>query len=260
MVEKSIREVPAMTEQPNPSLYGEEPAPAAEKVKAPGLLDQVIGVFTEPVALFQKLNKAPSWAWAAGATVVMAILVTVVWGLKVDADAMIRPILEANPKVDPGQYDMIIGMQKKFLIPFGVLGSLFGVPVVVAIIAFIYWLVGKATAEGPQPSYLQAMSAAAVPGLVMLPHSLAVLVMCFAREVGGATPDKLSPTSLGYFLHPENPKLFALLNFVDPFAIASFVLTWLATRHILGLKASGATICTILVAGAGIGMRVMGAR
>lgn len=249
-----------MSDQPTPSLYGEEPAPV-EKPKAPGLLDQILGVFTEPVALFQKLNQAPSWAWAAGATAVMAVLVTIVWGLKVDMDAMLRPILEANPKVDPGQYDMIIGMQKKFVIPFGILGSVFGVPVVVAIIAFIYWLVGKGTAEeGKQPSYLHAMSAAAVPGLVMLPHSLAILAMCFAREVGGATPDKLAPTSLGYFLHPENPKIFALLNFVDPFVIASWVLTWLATRHILGLKASGATICTLIVALAGIGMRVMGAR
>lgn len=248
-----------MSDQPTPSIYGEEPAPA-EPPKAPGLLDQIIGVFTEPVALFQKLNKAPSWAWAAGATAIMAIIVTIVWGLRVDMDAMLRPILEANPKIDSAKIDTIIEMQKKFIIPFGILGSLFGVPIVVAIIAFIYWLVGKATAEGPQPSYLQAMSAAAVPGLVMLPHSLAVLVMCFAREVGGATPDKLSPTSLGFFLHPDNPKLLALLNFVDPFAIASFVLTWLATRHILGLKASGATICTVLVAVAGIGMRVMGAR
>lgn len=213
-----------MSDQPTPSIYGEEPSPA-EQPKAPGLFDQIIGVFTEPVSLFQKLNKAPSWAWAAGATAIMAIIVTIVWGLRVDMDAMLRPILEANPKIDSAQIDTIIEMQKKFIIPFGILGSLFGVPIVVAIIAFIYWLVGKATAEGPQPSYLQAMSAAAVPGLVMLPHSLAVLVMCFAREVGGATPDKLAPTSLGFFLHPENPKLLALLNFVDPFVIASFAMT-----------------------------------
>ena len=248
-----------MSDQPNPSLYGETPAPV-DQPKAPGLLDQVVGVFTEPVALFQRLNKAPSWAWAAGATAFMAILVTVVWGLKVDMDAMLRPILEANPKIDGAQIDTIISMQKKFVIPFGILGSLFGVPVVVAIIAFIYWLVGKGTAEGEPPSYLHAMSAAAVPGLVMLPHSLAVLAMCFAREVGGATPDKLAPTSLAYFVHPENPKLFALLNFVDPFVIASWAMTWLATRHLLGLKPSGATVCTVLVAGAGIAMRVMGAR
>ena len=248
-----------MSDQPTPSLYGEQPAPA-EKPKAPGPLDQIIGVFTEPVALFKKLNVAPSWMWATGATVVMAILVTIVWGLKVDADAMMRPMLEANPKIDPGQYDMIIGMQKKFIVPMGIFGSLIGVPAVVAIVAFFYWLVGKGTAEGGKPSYLQAMSAAAVPGLVMLPHSLAILVMCFAREVGGATPDKLAPTSLGYFLHPENPKLYALLNFVDPFVIASWALTWLATRHIMGLKASGATICTVLVAALGLAFRVLGAR
>lgn len=243
----------------SPSLYGEAPAPV-EKPKAPGLVEQVVGVFTEPVALFQKLNRAPSWAWAAGATAAMAILVTIVWGLKVDMDAMLRPILEANPKIDPGQYDLIISMQKKFVLPFGILGSVVGVPVVVAVIAFIYWLVGRGAAEGEPPTFLQAMSAAAVPGLVMLPHSLAILAMVAVREVGGATPDKLAPTSLGYFLRPENPKLFALMNFVDPFVIASWAMTWLATRHILGLKASGATIATVLVVGAGVAMRVMGAK
>lgn len=248
-----------MSDQPSPSLYGEAPA-AAPPPKAPGVVDQILGVFTEPVALFKKLNAAPSWVWAAGVSAAVAVVITVVWGLKVDADAMIRPALEANPKIDPAQYDMIIGMQKKFLIPFGILASLIGVPVVVAIVAFLYWLVGKGTAEGEKPSYLHAMSAAAVPGLVMLPHSLAILVMCFAREVGGATPDKLAPTSLGYFLHPENPKLHALLNFVDPFVIASWALTWLATRHIMGLKTSGATICTVLVAALGLAFRVLGAR
>lgn len=109
-----------MSEKPSSSLYGEQPAPT-EKSKGPGLLDQIGGVFTEPVTLFQQLNKAPSWAWATGATVVMAIIVTIVWGLKVDMDAMLRPILEANPKIDSGQIDSIIGIQKKFIVPFGIL-------------------------------------------------------------------------------------------------------------------------------------------
>jgi hypothetical protein len=65
-----------MSEQPI-SLYGDQPE--SPKPKAPGLLDQIVGVFTSPVDLFQRLNKAPSWAWALGVATVAAVIVTVIW-------------------------------------------------------------------------------------------------------------------------------------------------------------------------------------
>ena len=88
-----------MSDQPTPSLYGQEPSPSPAPAKAPGLVDQILGVFTEPTALFKRLNLAPSWAMAATASAVMAVVLTLVWGFKVDVDAMLRPILEANPKI-----------------------------------------------------------------------------------------------------------------------------------------------------------------
>ena len=247
-----------MSDQPEPSLYSQEIP--EETPKAPGLLDQVLGIFTEPVTLFQKLNRAPSWLWATLVGVVLGLAITIVWGLKVDVDAMLRPALEANPQIGADQIDMIIGMQKKFILPFSIAGAVAFPFLAVLIVGFIYWLVGRGTAEGQAPGFPHALSAAAVPGLVMLPHSLAVLAMCLVREVGGATPDKLAPTSLGFFLHPDNAKLHALLNMADPFVLASWGLTWLGTRHIMGLKASGATICTAIVVAVSVGMRVLGAR
>jgi hypothetical protein len=247
-----------MSDQPTPSLYGAEPS--SDSPKPPGLMDQILGVFTEPVALFQKLHAAPNWLWAVLASLVVGLAITLVWGLKVDVDAMLRPALEANPKIGAEQIDTIIGMQKKFILPFGLVMAVAGPFIGVALVGFVYWLVGRGTAEADPPSYVQALSATAVPGLVMLPHSLAVLVMCLVREVGGATPDKLAPTSLGFFIHPDNPKLLALLNLMDPFILASWGLTWLATRHIMGLKVSGATICTAIIVVFSVGMRLLGAR
>ncbi len=247
-----------MSDQPTPSLYGTEPT--SEAPKAPGLVDQILGVFTEPVALFQKLNKAPNWLWAILVSIILGLAITLVWGLKVDVDAMLRPALEANPKVGAEQIDMIIGMQKKFILPIGLVMALAGPFLAVLLVGFVYWLVGRGTAEGEPPSFVHALSAATVPSLVMLPHSLAVLAMCLVRDVGGATPDKLAPTALGFYLHPDSAKLQALLNLLDPFILASWGLTWLATRHIMGLKASGATICTVIVVLFGVGMRVLGAR
>ena len=98
-----------MTEQPE-TLFNE--APEAPKPKAPGLLEQIAGVFTDPVALFRRLNQTPTWGWALGTILVAAMALTLVWALKVDADEMLRPILERNPQITSAQIDTIIDMQK----------------------------------------------------------------------------------------------------------------------------------------------------
>ncbi|HEX4844951.1 MAG TPA: YIP1 family protein, partial [Geothrix sp.] len=152
-----------MSDQPS-SLYGNEPE--APRPPAPGLVDQIVGVFTAPVELFQRLNKAPSWGWALGVLLVASLAVVVIWGLKVDVDEMLRPMLERNPQIQSAQIDMAIEIQKKFILPFGVLGALFGTPAIMALLGLFYWLMGRALPEGEAPSYPQALSAAVVPGLV----------------------------------------------------------------------------------------------
>jgi len=246
-----------MSDQPS-SLYGSQPE--APRPQAPGLLEQILGVFTSPVELFQRLNKAPSWGWALGLIVACALVLTVIWGLKVDVDEMLRPILERNPDVPSGQVDLIIGMQKKFILPFGILGALFGTAAAMAIVALFYWLIGKALPEGEAPTYPQALSAAVVPSLVKLPHMLLIAIICLVRPVGGLTPDKIAPTSLGFFLQVESLKLQAFLYTVDLFYLAEAVLAYLALRHLVRMKTAGALICVVLPMALGIGLRVFGAK
>ncbi len=247
-----------MSDQPIPSLYGEQPQ--TPKPPAPSLGDQLIGVFTAPTELFQRLNATPSWGWALGAIIVASIILTVLWGLKVDVDEMLRPILEKNPQIASSQIDMIIDMQKKFIIPFGILGSGFGTAVAVFLMAFFFWLVGKGTAEAEPPSYLQAVSAVAVPSLVRLPYMLLVGAICVVRSFGGLTPEKIAPTSVGYFVHVENVKLHALLYSLDLFFIAEAALLFLAARYTMRLKASGATLCLLITVVLSVGLRVLGAK
>ncbi len=242
----------------SPSLYGSQPE--APRPQAPGLLDQILGVFTSPVELFQRLNKAPSWGWAMGILIVSALILTVIWGLKVDVDEMLRPMLERNPNVPSGQVDMIVDMQKKFILPFGILGALFGTAAAMTLVALFYWLIGKALPEAEAPSYPQALSAAVVPGLVKLPHLLLIAIICLVRPVGGLTPDKIAPTSLGYFLQVESLKVHALLYSVDLFYLAEAGLAYLALRHLLRMKTVGALICVLLPMAFGIGLRVFGAK
>jgi hypothetical protein len=246
-----------MNDQPA-SLYGQEPE--APKAETPGPLDQILGVFTNPVGLFQRLNRAPSWGWALGLLIAFSLVVVVLWGLKVDVDEMLRPILERNPQIQASQIDMIIDMQKKFMLPFAILGALFGTPAAVALLALFYWLIGKALPEEEAPSYLQALSAAVVPALVKLPHLLLVAVICLVKPIGGLTPDKIAPTSLGYFIRVESLKLQALLFTVDLFYLAEAVLAFLALRYLVRMRTAGALICVLVPLLATIGFRLLGAK
>ncbi len=243
---------------PTPSLYPDQPQ--APKAKAPSLLDQIVGVFTGPGELFDRLHQSPSWGWAVGILTAFSLVLTVIWGLKVDVDEMLRPILERNPQIPSAQIDTIIEMQKKFILPFGILGALFGTIVVVLVVALLYWLVGKAMAERERPSYLQALSATAVPGLVRLPYLLLVSLICLLKPIGGLTPDKIAPTSVGYFLHVESVKLHALLYSLDLFFVAELALSYLALRRITRLKTGGAALCIAVAVLLGVGGRVLGAR
>lgn len=226
----------------NDTLF-HEGAPQA-KSKAPSLMEQIEGVFTAPRALFDKLNAAPSWVPALILTVVIGLAVTIAWGLKVDVDAMLRPILEANPKIPADQLDTIIQMQSKFILPFGILGVLFGIPIVSLIAGLINWALGRGFKEegAAVPTFLQGLSAAVVPMLVRIPDSLIIFAMCLLKPVGGHKPDQVAPTSLGYYLHVASPKLQALFYQINPFIIANFVLGYLAMRHIVKAKPLGAAI------------------
>jgi hypothetical protein len=120
--------------------------------------------------------------------------------------------------------------------------------------------VAKGASEGEKPSYLQALSAATVPTLVRLPVMLLIALICLVKPIGGLTPEKIAPTSLGYFLHVENVKLHALLYGVELFYIADVVLTFLALRKIMRMKTGGAILCVVVAVLVAIGGRALGAR
>jgi hypothetical protein len=85
-----------------------------------------------------------------------------------------------------------------------------------------------------------------VPGLVKLPLMLLIAVICLMRPIGGLTPDRIAPTSLGYFLHPESLRLQALFFGLELFRLAELALAFLALRHLVRMKTAGALICVLL--------------
>lgn len=241
------------------SLYGSNEKPET-KPPALGLMDQFAGLFTEPVETFKKLHESPAWVGALVVLIIVSLLVAAVWGFKVDVDAMLRPGFEANPKMTQEQMDQVISFMERFFPYIVIAQTLFIIPAAVFFMALVYWLIGKGTAEDVRPSYVHALSATVVPSLVMLPHSFLILVMAFLRPVGGLTPEKLAPSSVGFFVTVANPKLHALLYALDPFTIGSLILGFLAFRHTMRLKTGGALACTALAILITLGFRILGAK
>ncbi|BDU73838.1 YIP1 family protein [Mesoterricola silvestris] len=243
---------------PPESLYGN--VPVAPVAKAPTLLEQVVAVFTEPEALFKRLEATPVWGGALVLMTVLNTVVSVLWARKVDVDAMLRPMMEANPKIPAESIDNIIAMQGKMILPFSVLGGLLGLAIVSLVMALVYWVISSWTAEGRKPSYRQAFSATVVSGLVATPKFVLLGIICALKNIGGAKPDALSPTSLGFYLAPDSVKLHAFFNTMDLFTFASLFILFLAARHTMRLKVSGAALCVAVSALLMIALPVLGAR
>lgn len=242
------------------NLYGETPGGAPPAPKGPGLLDQLGGIFTEPVALFKRLAETPVWGWALGVTLLLSVVMVLIWGNRVDVDAYLRPILEQNPNLPAERIDAVIEMQSKMLPVFGVFQVIVVVPLITLLLAMFYWLIGKTTFETKPPSYRQVFSGTVVAGLVALPKLLLLIVVCLLKPIGGASPDKLSPASIGFYVNVEHVKLHALLNALDLFNIASFVMLYLAARYTMRLKTSGAVACAVLGSLLTVGLQVVFAK
>lgn len=225
------------------SLY---PEPEPLSVKGPGLREQLLGVFTAPVPLFRRLAASPRWGAALITLMALTLVMVVIWAARVDADALLRPALMRDPAVAPEQINRTIEVWGRLLGVFCALGVLVGMPVATLFVALIFWLVGRGLpGPGGPPDYQRALSAVAVPGLVALPRLILVSVLCLARPVRGFAPDAISPLSLGFLFTTGHGRLDAVLRGFDLFAAANLVLLFLAARHILGMKTSGALVCAV---------------
>lgn len=226
------------------------------KVIAPTLWEQTTGVFTEPKELFSRLAERPRWGGALLLIIAAAWLWVVPWSLKVDAEALYRPVLQQNGQMSASQIDSIIEVSRRFLMPMTLMAVFFRNLFSTMFFALVFWLVGLTTKAPRKPNFLQAVSASSVPNLVLIPWMLMIAAVSALKDVGSQIPDRLAPSGLAFYLRPENPKLYGLLAQVDPFIIGYFVLTYLATRHVMRLKVNEAALCTAIAAIGILGWRI----
>lgn len=216
------------------------------KSKAPTLWEQVVGVYTEPGALFRSLAVTPAWGHALWMTIVFGWIMMTFWGLKVDIDALQRPILEQNAQLSANQIDQAIAVSSRFILPMSIASVTIRSLLAVLGLGLVFWLFALSTAPANKPGFLHALSAATVPNLIFVPYTLMVTVMCIYKPVGARIPERLAPSGLAYYIRPEDPRLYALAAQIDPFAAAYFVMIFLALRHTMRMKRHEAAACTAL--------------
>jgi len=231
--------------EPETNLYGE---PKSEVVppmpQGQSVWDQLVGIFTEPTAVFQRLRVAPSWVGAFLLTLGVGLFATLTWAAKVDMEASAKrkfEVMEQAFRVNiPAEaVDKALEQAATQGKPFisSSLGILLGVPFVLVILAAILFAFSRFGGEDEDVTFKHAWAATTVHGLAMLPISLLAGIMCLIRSVGGAASyASLAPTNLAFWLQPENPWLRGLLAVFDPLYLFSFFALYLAARHTLRLK------------------------
>lgn len=217
------------------SLYGPDDQNAAPpEPKGPTLMDQLVGVFTAPGELFDRLRKTPAWVspYLLLGTLTSVFLIT--WVFRLDWLAFIadqaekagKPVQELPETTLP--FIRVIGVVQMLAVSFGI----------ILVIGLILWGLGHWLSEDKAAlRFSHAMAALTSASLVKLPALILGTIAVATREIDIQTPEKLIPTNLGFYVHPENPKLHALLHTLDPFALAYLVLGYMALRRILKLPA-----------------------
>jgi hypothetical protein len=226
--------------RPGESLYGAEPP--ADRPRPQGFRDQLLGVFTAPGEVFRRLKDAPAWVWPGVFTIVAMVAISLVWAHKVDMEIFTRGQMETASRLFGAQITEA-QIQAKLDTLHGqpylgsILNVILGFPLICLLLGLVNWAFSTMGSTAPEgTTFRQSFAVATVHYLAMAPASLLTLLVLLARPVGGASLVALTPTHLGFFLHPESPLLRGLLCLADPFYLYSYVLLFFGLRHTLTMK------------------------
>lgn len=252
-----------MSDQPA-SLYGHQPEPT--RPEAPGLMDQIAGVFTEPGALFARLRTRPVWLPALLLAIGVSLVAMLIWASKVDMAEATRHQMERMKDLfhmnipDQAMEDAISKAEGKKPWISAVSTALLATPFVYLIVALIVWaFAAMGTEEGEEaPTFGQSFALTSVHYLATLPSMLLGGIIALLRPVGGHNIQQMMPTVLGFYVSPESAAARGLVALVDPLWIFSFLLLALGMRHTLKTRTWAIGACLGVFALFGGGFRFLG--
>ncbi|MFM8622374.1 MAG: YIP1 family protein [Holophagaceae bacterium] len=210
------------------------------------LIARYIDLFIQPSTELKEA-RSDSWKWALLIQMAISLILVIVWSQKVDWQALIENAMQSNSRITPDMLDTVVSFQEKWGATFGIVGVLFGTPIVCFIFAALFWGIGRASFLTPEaPTYTQALVVTTYSGLAVSPKSLLAIIFCFLRPVGGLSPESLSPTTLSYWVSPENAKLKTFFMTLDPFMIFSLCIVYWGSLHVMGTSKRGALVATLM--------------
>lgn len=250
---------------PEASLYGQEPTP----VLAPALTfpDLVVGLFTAPRATLERLRARPEWLTPMLVFLGFGLALGIIWAMRADQVAIVEARFETLTQAfglkipDQAIQDAVDKAGQSRPILRTALGVLFGSWVVSAVIGLVCWGFARIgnPLDGDSPTFMHGFALAVVHQLVMLPATLASILIMVLKPVGGVSLQALNPLTLGFYIRPENPWVRGLLvGLADPLYLFSFVILAIGMRRMLGARPWAIGVALGIMALVGLPMRFLG--
>jgi hypothetical protein len=211
-----------------PGTENSEPDPGTEQMS---FTDKVVGVITEPGAVFESIKKFPvkvtDW--------LIPVLIMIVFIIASQLIQMANPAIKSELRqkqiatlqkyVDEGkmpaeQFDKAIeGMDK--MQSFQLIGTFVGVPIgtffVLAFMALIYWLIGKFGLKG-EPKYGHVFVLMGLTSVFSIIEVIITLIISILMGKFNAAPN----LSLVFSSINSGP-MFSILKSIDPISIWSMI-------------------------------------
>lgn len=210
------------------------------------LAARCLDLFIQPIDELKQVRNN-SWKWALLAQMAISLFLVIVWSQKVDWQAFMENAMQSNSRLTPDMLDSVVRFQEKWGMVFGIFGVLLVTPIVSFIFAALLWGIGRQSFITPEaPTYSQALVVTTYSGFALAPKTLLAILFCLVRPVGGLGPESLSPTTLSFWIVPENAKLKALFTSLDLFMIFSLCMVYWGSLYVMGTSKKGAVAASLI--------------
>jgi hypothetical protein len=222
-------------------------APEAEQ-PSKSFMERVIGVFISPGETFADIARKPNFIAPMVVMVVLTVAGTELFLAKIGLEPIIRYAIEHSSRtsnLSAEQIQQAVTMQVRIGTIFAHVLAVLGVPLGALIVALVGWIIVNNIFGGE----IRFHTAFAIPLYADLVTVVSIVMGALLIFFGDpehliSNPNSPTPTSLGFFLNPEQTSkaLMSLASSFDIFTLWYIVLLGIGFSKASGKKAStGAT-------------------
>lgn len=209
-------------------------------------MERFIGVFISPGETFADIARKPDFVVPVVVMVVLTLAGTELFMAKIGLEPIIRYALEHSSRtsnLSPEQIQQALTMQVRIGTIFAHVGAIIGVPILCLIGALVGWVTVNSIFGGE----IRFKTAFAIPCYANLISVIPLIIGAILVFFGDpdhiiANPSNPIPTSLGFFLNPNevSKPLLSLAGSFDIFTLWYIALLGIGFARASGKKASTA--------------------